>query len=162
MTYYTENNYLVCGYSTSQHLLLDLDNTTLSKVKKFVKLLQEQYPEIGSALICESTPPKSADVFLQHCTGLHKSLQQRELGSYHVIFSDKLSWNKIMRIVRTLAWLQVLNKDYIKIRGFRGDLTLRISPKVTSDGTKPKPKPVAIMGKNYGFISDYLKALSAF
>jgi len=162
-TYCRRNSCMVWGYSTSRHLLLDLDNTTLSKAKKLVVLLRKEYPEIGSALICESSPPKSSEVFLQHCTGLHKSLQQRELGSYHVIFSGKLSWSRIMKIVKTLAELQILNKDYIRIRNFRGDLTLRVSEKVTSSGVKPRPKPVAFVGTRCGdgngFIDDYLLCL---
>ena len=160
------NPYLIWGYSTSQHLLLDLDNTTVSKVEKLVTIIQHEYKDVGSALIVESSPPKTADIHLQHCTGLHRSIQRRQLGNYHVIFSNRLSWNRIMKIVRTLAELQILNKDYVKIRGFRGDLTLRVSKKVTPDGVKEVPKPICTLFKyaeNDGnYIDDYLRLLYFF
>ena len=156
---------LIVGYSTRQHLLLDLDksHSTHSTIR-LIKMIQKDWPCVGDCLISESS-----------------------WDGFHCIFDDKLSWFKIMEICRVLQGLKILNRDYIKVRTFREDLTVRVSsidrgeekseapiPKIMllSPDSPDKPQTLTcsemiqdyLDGTHVGFsgICDYLLALSAF
>jgi hypothetical protein len=132
----------VAGYTTRDHLILDLDGSkSTSKAIKLVKLIQREYPEVGSCLICESSA-----------------------GKHHAIFNARLSWSRILSICRVLAGLNTLDKNFIKVRSFREDLTLRVTPIARSLGDHDAPIPVAFIrseGAHTGFsgIDCYLSAL---
>jgi hypothetical protein len=139
----------VAGYSARQHLILDLDSSkSTSKAVKLVRLIQQEYPDVGSCLICQSSVEK-----------------------HHAIFNARLSWSRIMHICRTLTAFSdrntILDSNFIKIRSFREDLTLRVSPVARSLGDHGPPVPVAFVradGPHTGFsgIGCYLNSLHEF
>lgn len=152
----------IIGYTTRTHLLLDFDNTTLTKVIKLCILIIKQYPKVGSALICLSSQ-KPYRQWLRY-TSTAKPLICRSLPSYHAIFDNNIGYNTCGKIIETLAGLNILNEDYVKIRDFRGDMTLRISPMICTDEVKPMPKPKVYVRtrrcrKHDGMIIQYLKML---
>jgi hypothetical protein len=113
----------------------------MSKAVKLVRLVQREFPDIGSCLICESSA-----------------------GKHHAIFNARLSWSRILHICRVLEGLDTLDRNFIKIRSFREDLTLRVTPVGRSLGYYEAPVPVAFVrseGAHTGFsgIDCYLKAL---
>ncbi|MEM2261229.1 MAG: hypothetical protein QXK24_02130 [Ignisphaera sp.] len=136
--------FLICGYTTKEHLLVDLDNCSFNKAFSLAKMIMKYYSDVGDCLIV-----KCAE------------------NSYHLVFGNKLSWKRISHIVTVLAELQVLNEDYLKIRKFRKDLTLRVSPKITPLVNKGTPVPVMFIWndkapKHDCLIKNYLEVLSAF
>jgi len=152
----------IIGYTTRLHLLIDLDNTTLTKAIKLCTLIIEQYPKIGSALICLSSE-KPYRQWLRY-TSTARPLIVRSLPSYHIIFDNVVGYNLCCRILETLAGLDILNEDYAKIRDFRGDMTLRISPAICTDEVKLMPIPKAYIRnhrcrKHDGMTIQYLKML---
>jgi hypothetical protein len=95
----------IVGYTTRDHLILDLDKSdSLFITEKLVRLMQANYPDIGDCLISESS-----------------------LDGFHCIFDNRLSWRRIMHISRTLTSLFIVNRNFVKVRKFREDLTLRIT-----------------------------------
>jgi hypothetical protein len=130
------------GYSTRKHLILDLDGSkSVSKAVKLVRLIQAEYPDVGSCLICESSPFK-----------------------HHAIFNARLSWGRILHICRALTGLGALDKNFIKVRSFRQDLTLRVTAIARSLGDHEAPVPVAFVrcegaGTGFSGIDLYLQTL---
>ena len=49
---------LIIGYTTREHLILDLDNTSLIKVIDLACKLMYDYPEIGKCQIMQSSQEK--------------------------------------------------------------------------------------------------------
>jgi hypothetical protein len=136
---------LIAGYSTREHLILDLDGSkSTSKAIKLVRLIQREFSDVGSCLICESSK-----------------------GKHHAIFNARLSWSRILEICRTLWGLELLDRNFIKVRSFREDLTLRVSAVARSLGDHGPPVPVAFIranGPHTGFrgIDSYLRALFSY
>lgn len=64
---------------------------------------------------------------------------------FHLIFDNSIGYNLATTIIKTLALKGVLNKDYEKIRGFRGDMTLRTSPAILTNKVKPCPTIVCYL-----------------
>ena len=132
----------VAGYTTRDHLILDLDGSkSTSKAVKLVRLIQAEFPDVGSCLICESSA-----------------------GKHHAIFNNRLAWSRVLHICRVLAGLDTLDRNFIKIRSFREDLTLRVTAVARSLGDHGPPFPVAFVkgsGSGTGFsgIDCYLNAL---
>lgn len=156
-------NWLIVGHTTRDHLLLDLDDSSLTKVCGLVKRVMESYPEVGDALILLSSPGK-LDIQTHYYDGLPRFSVKRE--SYHVVFSGRIGYNKCCEICSALASVNILERSYIRCRYFRGDMTLRVSQSELSTGTKPVP--VAVCGiKNKGYdgsgdgIEDYLSLCRA-
>jgi len=153
---------IVMGYTTRRHLLLDLDKTTLTKVMLLARLIQQFYIKVGDALIIIS----SVGTYKQRIryTKYGRPLVVRSLDNYHVVFDATIGYNSCCRIISTLAVLGILNRDYLKIRTFRGDMTLRISPMVCLSGIKPMPYPMWLLQSKHlykrgGNIDKYLSAL---
>jgi hypothetical protein len=150
----------IVGYSTIEHLCLDLDNTTLTKAHKLVKLIMREWPEVGDCLIAFSGGGGKDGIFTTWWEPF-KFTQCRRLYNFHAVFDNKLSWNKITKITRTLAACGVLERDYEKIRKWRGDLTIRVSAKCSRISPKPPPEPVLYICNPYakehhGYIDRYL------
>lgn len=152
----------ILGYTTRRHLLLDLDSVTQTKAEMLIKTIFQEYKTVGNALIVCSTLKE------RQTTITYRPLQHPELrqtaSSYHIIFDNNIGYNTCCKIISALAALQVLNKDYEKIREFRGDMTLRISPTITTQGIKHIPYPVKLLINPYtkksdGNIEYYLKLL---
>jgi hypothetical protein len=114
-----------------------LDKTTLTKAARIARLIMDQYPEVGDVLILRSSEG-SGRIDLKY-DNFKRPYHRFEGDGYHLVFSGKIGYNKACRIIEALAGVHVLNKDYVKIREFRGDMTLRISPQVLSTGIKPAP-----------------------
>ena len=135
-------NLMLMGYSTNKHLLLDLDNTTENKALQMGKLIQKEFKDLGGFWVLESSVSKNDSVKLGYFYKQRKPFEYRKLNNYHLVYTNKVKWSRIMKIVKILAELGVLNKDFIQIRNFRGDLTLRVNEKIGHKETKPKPKPL--------------------
>jgi hypothetical protein len=111
------------GYTTKEHLILDLDRAkSLSKAIKFARMTQAEWPDTGDCLLAYSSE-----------------------GKYHAVYDGRLSWDRIMNICRTLAGLALLDRDFIKIRDFREDLTLRVSSVDRGLRKSDAPLPVALV-----------------
>lgn len=133
-----KQSHLVIGYTTDKHLLLDLDNTSLPKARKLVKMIIENFPFVGNALIMLSSERKFYTMKIYHPINPVKQLTIRE--NYHVIFDAEHDFQKFFKIFDTLVHFGILEKDYLKIRNFRGDMTLRVSGTRRTIGYKPAPE----------------------
>jgi hypothetical protein len=139
------DNFVVVGYSTSQHLLLDLDRIGFYRAQAIAHMVYINYPHVGAYLVV-------------HSSG----------NNFHVVYDALIGWRKITKIVSTLAGLHILNRDYMRIRKFRGDLTLRVNGHLTTAGPKFPPTPYLLyMPANYnikkgGGILRYLNVLEAY
>lgn len=113
----------ICGYTTKEHLILDFDKThNLFITERLVHMIQKEYPDVGDCLISQSS-----------------------YDGYHCIFDNKISWKRIMHISRTLTSLDIVNRNFTKVRSFREDLTLRISSIDRGMEKSEAPKPIEIM-----------------
>lgn len=124
----------IVGYTTREHLILDLDKThSLYATERLIRLIQKEYHDVGDCLISQSS-----------------------YDGFHCIFDNRLSWKRIMHISRTLTGLNVLNRNFTKVRTFREDLTLRISSIDRGMEKSEAPKPVKVIygrnGKSWPFI----------
>lgn len=134
---------LVCGYTTQDHLLVDLDGCSLWQATQIAKMIMQEYPQVGDCLIVLSSE-----------------------AHYHLIFDSHLNWTRIYDITQTLGYLGIVEKNFMWVRELRHDLTLRISPKKYRDHTSQTPLPIRLIGENepeksYG-IQKYLRCLEAF
>lgn len=152
----------VLGYTTRRHLLLDFDDTTVHKTARLLDHIFKEYPEVGDAIIIiSSVGSNSLNI---HYNNFQRPYIKRDRLSLHVVFDNLIGYNKITRICETLAGLFILEKDYAEIRHFRGDLTLRVSPRVERAGIKPYPVLVMYKvnphkNKKGKFILEYLRFL---
>ena len=157
-----EDKPLIVGYTTSNHLLLDLDNTTYQKVRALSKLIIQHFPKVGDALIMQSNTPRN--IPMKYPTPTIKPLDFQYVSSYHLIFNNIIPYDYSCEIIEILASLDVLNEDYVKIRKFRGDMTLRVSPAYLYNETKPVPMIKGYIKNNKnkghdGMIWKYLRLL---
>lgn len=155
---------LILGYTSRRQLLIDLDDTCLEKVHKLALMIQDQWPKVGDCLILES----SYSPLIQHTryNKDHWPYFKNQGSNYHLVFSNYTGLNYCYKVVLTLAGLDVLNYGYAKIRDFRGDMTLRVSHAVTTEGVKTPPKPVKYIRNNKCKVVDdgiqkYLRCLDA-
>jgi len=161
---YLQQHKLIIGYTTSQHLCIDLDDTSLYKVTKLVQLMQHDYPELGNALIMYSSNRKDAKGSRIDRHGIPRHTFKRE--SYHVIFNNNIGSTRCWEIIGTLIDLDIEPPQVRQIRARRRDMTLRVSPMVLSGGIKSEPKPCRTVpsccyGKQDGMIKQYLAFLYA-
>jgi hypothetical protein len=134
---------LVCGYTTQDHLLVDLDGCSQWQAKKIAEMLIREYPIAGTCLIVQSSE-----------------------NHYHLVFDSWLPWEYIHKIVMILGDLGLVEKNFSMVRELRHDLTLRISPKMYLEKTSSVPLPVELLGQlepenSYGILK-YLQCLNAF
>ena len=155
---------LIIGYTTRRHLLLDLDRTTLTKVAMLTRMIMAQWPEVGDALILRSS--EGSGRIDTRYDNFHRPYHRLDGDSYHVVFDGLIGYNKACRIIEALAGVHILNRDYVKLREFRGDMTLRVSPQVLTSGVKPAPEPVHLISNSHtnlrgGYIQQYLEFSAA-
>jgi hypothetical protein len=131
---------LIIGYTTRRHLLLDLDDTSLEKARRLADLIIDEWPEVGDCLILQSSVALLS-VRLRYSWNNWPWISVTRPG-FHLVFDNCIGYNKACRICETLAGLNVLERDYLRIRTFRGDMTLRVSEAALSTGAKPAPEPV--------------------
>lgn len=148
------------GYTTRRHLILDLDNSSLSYVRAMARKIMWEWPKVGDCLIlCSSEKPDKIRLIFNKWG---RPLLIHDRHNFHLIFDNGIGYNLSCRICWVLAELGILNPDYVKIREFRGDMTLRVGPTFTHDEVKPPPKVVERVYNNYttrrdGYIDQYLK-----
>ena len=125
------------GYTTRQHLCLDLDDTTFFHASRLVQMVMQQYPEVGNALLLCSSRPKYAEKWV-YPPGKNMYIKRRR-HNFHAVFNNFIGYEACCQIIANLAHLGVLNEQYIKIREMRNDMTIRTSSTANVDGVKPKP-----------------------
>lgn len=125
------------GYTTKNHLCLDFDNTTYFKVRSIIKLLMASYPDIGDCIILESSSPKQREYWSYPPNS--PICKRRKAQNYHAVFNNFVTYERSCHIIETLAFLGVLNEEYVRIREMRNDMTLRVSKTVNVEYVKPKP-----------------------
>ena len=132
---------LILGYTTRRHLLLDLDDTGLPMAMRIARLIQENWPLVGDCLILQSSwaPLK---VELRYSWNNWPWIKVTR-PSHHLVFDGLIGYNRACRICEVLAGLRVLPKAFMEIRGFRGDMTLRVSSAPMRDKERPTPQIVA-------------------
>lgn len=160
----TRKPHLTIGYTTRRHLLLDLDNTTRLKAERLARQIQNLAPETGDALILISSS-QTLQERVQY-SKYNKPYVRVKKDNYHIVFDNAIGYNKCVQIIDILADLNILNRDYKKIRGWRGDMTLRVSPVVLSNKHKPIPTIVSLIKnpngtRRDGYIWQYLNFLNA-
>ena len=136
---------LIVAHTVRNNLLLDLDHPNgYSRTVKFIRILQQEYPDIGDCLLCESSQNK-----------------------FHCIFNNFITWKRAIHIYKVLMGLGILNRNFIKTRTFREDLTLRVSSVDRGIRQSDAPKPIGIIkfqalpSEDHG-IQEYLTVLSAY
>lgn len=134
------DNLMIVGYTTRSHLLLDLDDTTFEKAYRLSYKIMRQWKIVGDCLIVKSSD-NTLKIELRYSWN-NKPYVKVERDNYHLIFNNRIGYNNCCKICETLAHLNVLERDYMRIRTFRGDMTLRASPAILMKGTKPTPRPV--------------------
>src|SRR6266852_439858 len=106
----------IVGYSTDRHMLLDLDKIDSFKAVGLARMIQTEKPELGCCLVLQSS-----------------------LSGYHVVFDEYIGWPAILGLTDLLADLHIVNRQYRTLRHWRGDLTLRISPRYGRRSLSPAP-----------------------
>lgn len=84
--------------------------------------------------------------------------------NFHLVFDNAIGYNLSCRICKVLAGIGILERDYVKIREFRGDMTLRVGPAVLTEETKPVPVDLHQVfnpgeTRTDGYITTYMMAL---
>lgn len=125
------------GYTTKEHLCLDFDDTTYYNVYQLSSMLIADKPEVGSALIlCSSEGKQSERWIYPVLQNMHKYVNRH---NFHVIFNGFIPYEESCKIIECLASLDVINKEYVRIREMRNDMTIRVSQTQCVLKTKPKP-----------------------
>jgi hypothetical protein len=119
------------GYTDTETVKLDFDNTSFQKVKYWALLTLKKF-KLGGFLILKSS---------ENC--------------YHVVFDRTVSWAENMSIV---AWVSLLShneklRNWLTMQCIKKESTLRISPK----GNKPSPRVVYRHGEESREIKSYLQ-----
>lgn len=125
------------GYTTQQHLCIDLDNTTYYKVRCLVNMLMKNYTDIGDCVIMRSSTKQQAETWIYK--PIKQLIKKVVLHNYHLIFNNLVGYERCCHVIETLAHLGVINEEYVKIREMRNDMTLRVSETVNVEYVKPKP-----------------------
>ena len=156
----TNDMKLIIGYTTREHLILDLDNTSLHHVLGLANILMNEYPEIGNILIMRSSKQEKEYGTRIDRHGIPRHNFRKEC--FHLITDNIIGYNRCVHIINTLVDLGILETAYRRIRMFRGDMTLRVSPMILSTGIKAAPEPIIciIRHKKRSEISGILEYLA--
>lgn len=106
----------ILGYSTDWHMLLDLDKIDLWRAQRITASLIKDQPWLGCGLVLQSSA-----------------------SGFHVVFDEPAEWDRLLSLTDLLSELHIVNRQYRTLRHWRGDLTLRISPKVGSKSIAEVP-----------------------
>lgn len=153
---------LILGYTTRDHLLLDLDETSEGRVIALARLIMASWPNVGDALVVESSTPSKKSYLKYNDKGV--PYERWVYQNYHLVFDGKIGYDAAVAIIETLVELDVLNPEYKQIRMFRGDMTLRVSPKVLQNRTIPPPRILTHIRNdadpfNHGNLDKYARVL---
>jgi len=121
----------ILGYSDTETVMLDLDDTAF-RVVKYWALRTMKWFKLGGFIILKSS---------EKC--------------YHVVYNRKVSWSENMRIV---AWVALLSrieklKKWFLMQCIKESSTLRVSPK----RTKSSPRIVYRHGRQDEQIRSFLR-----
>jgi hypothetical protein len=125
------------GYTTKDHLCIDLDNTSFFKVYNLVKMIMSEYPNVGDCLILSSSYQKQ--VLKWNYPPCQNMMLKVKRDNFHVIFDNFIGYEMCCKIIENLAYLGVINEQYIRIREMRNDMTIRVSKTECVEYTKRKP-----------------------
>lgn len=128
------------GYTTKEHLCLDLDDSSYYHVAQLTKMIIKDKPFVGSALILQSSSGKISERWIFPICDIQRKYVNKH--SFHVIFDGLIPYEESCKIIENLAYLDAINKEYVRIREMRNDMTIRVSK--TECVLKTKPKPVII------------------
>jgi hypothetical protein len=131
---------IIVGYTTREHLLLDLDDTTKFKAVGLIRQIMRAWPEVGDALLLYSSTC-TCKRWMYNPSYMHLKLTRRR-ENYHVVFNNNIGYEKCVQIILTLVALDALDRQFAEIRQFRGDMTLRVNWKPLSTGSTPPPQLV--------------------
>jgi hypothetical protein len=107
-------------------------------VSNLALLLIKEYPEIGHVLILSTSKPTKNKYIKFDAKGLpHDCLSYQ---NFHIVTDNIIGYEKCLEIIDVLVGLNVLQPEYNDIRHFRGDMTLRVSPKPLKRRLVPAPK----------------------
>jgi hypothetical protein len=143
---------LIVGYTTSSHLCLDLDDTSLAKVIGLVCQLIYDYPDLGKCQIMQSSPIKGHEYTKINRHGLPRHHIPKP--SYHLIFDNNVGYKRCWEIIQTLIDLGIQPTQVRQIRARRRDMTLRVSPMILSDTVKDAPVPIMQILNIYNMRTD--------
>lgn len=152
----------IIGYTTRDHLCIDLDNTSVNKVFILVKMLMKDFPYVGNAVVIETSSRRLfAKINYPPCSN---PLVVTSRSNFHVVFDNYIPYEESCKIIETLARLDVINEEYIRIREMRNDMTLRVSKSVLMDKTKVAPIPLLFVFNQFCYrydmaIMQYLRFL---
>jgi hypothetical protein len=105
------------------------------------------YPELGDALLLVSSKAYKRGTYQVANTRL--ACHSHPAQNLHVVFDNDIGYERCCHIILTLAELDAIDHEYVKIREMRNDMTLRVSETHLTTGTKPKPKPVTYIRNPY-------------
>ncbi len=150
----------VLGYTTRRHLILDLDNTTIDGARWVTKKIMLEWPKVGDCLILRSSDKPDRIRLVHNKWG--RPLLYHDRSNFHLVFDNGIGYNLSCRICGVLAGLGILNPDYLKIRKFRGDMTLRVGMLIKYNEIKYPPILEKLTYNNFtsrrdGFIDHYLE-----
>lgn len=150
----------VLGYTTRKHLLLDLDNTTLDGAFWVAAKIMSEWSKVGDCLILRTSDKLDQVRLVYNKWG--RPLVIHDRSNFHLVFDNAIGYNLSTRICHVLADLGILNEDYVRIRDFRGDMTLRVSPKARHNEIDPFPVLSDIIWNPFttrrdGYINEYLR-----
>ena len=135
---------IVTAYTTTQHLLLDLDSTSNFQARGLALVLCKHWPDLGNCLVVQCGSQ-----------------------SHHLIFDNILPFQMLSNYIHALWDLSIVNPEVVYFRQQRGDFSLRVSPKLTVDEDKKVPIPTHliindIVARQSRMIDEYLKLLAIF
>jgi len=137
---------MIIGFSTDRYLLVDLDNITEVKAEGLAMLMIKNYGLIDCLVMKSSGTKRVKELSFNNGQWIPR---HDEDGSYHLIFGDRLWYQYICYILDQLNGLGVVSEDYVRIRDWRGDLTLRVSADNSADAYRPPPEPVIYITRKH-------------
>lgn len=157
-------NKLIIGYTTKEHLLLDLDETSLFDVVALSKMLIHDFYEVGDILILSSSTPSKKNYTKFDSKGIPQ--WRHTYRNYHIVTDNVIGFKRCLEIIDILVDLDILQPEYRQIRQFRGDMTLRVSNKPLVHRNVEPPKIEVFIHnpyKNYrdNMIRKYLDFVNA-
>lgn len=147
----------VVGYSTTKHMLLDLDGINACQLYRALRVIENLIGHT-SYVICISS---IKSIFMIR-DSFDRPVFMHDVPriNVHVILEKEMNYPKITYYYDVLAGLGILDEKHVEMRRKRLDVTLRVSPK----GVIPPPLPVIYhkhRGDDYN-IHAYLSTLDTF
>ncbi|MFX0200390.1 MAG: hypothetical protein ACFFCW_30090 [Candidatus Hodarchaeota archaeon] len=122
----------ILGFTDTETVLLDFDNTTLKTVKYWARRAMNWF-KLGGFIILKSSE-----------------------RNYHIVFDRPVSWSENMKVV---AWVALLSQRrelqrWLLMQCIKMSSTLRVSPKLE----KPSPRIVYREGAENNQIAGFLRS----